>query len=63
MAVDALYKPSFAFDELNLIVGVPDLDAAADSQQTMEGFGGCFNELGWTSLEALSDTDRESVMD
>ncbi|MGA8036727.1 MAG: glycoside hydrolase family 30 protein, partial [Candidatus Acidiferrales bacterium] len=57
-----LYKPSFAFDELNLIVGVPDLDAAADSQQTMEGFGGCFNELGWTSLEALSDTDRESVM-
>src|SRR5580700_5549919 len=20
--------------------------------QTMEGFGGCFNELGWTSLQA-----------
>ncbi len=57
-----LYKPSFAFDELNLIVGTPDLDAASESAQTMEGFGGCFNELGWTSLEALTEADRDSVM-
>jgi glucosylceramidase len=57
-----LYKPSFAFDELNLIVGTADLDDAANSAKTMEGFGGCFNELGWTALESLSDADRDSVM-
>jgi glucosylceramidase len=28
----------------------------------ISGFGGCFNELGWTSLQALSEADRESVM-
>jgi glucosylceramidase len=31
-------------------------------QQSIEGFGSCFNELGWTSLCALSEADRESVM-
>ncbi|MDP4265233.1 MAG: glycoside hydrolase family 30 protein [Bacteroidota bacterium] len=31
-------------------------------QQTMEGFGTCFNELGWTSLSMLRDKDRESIM-
>jgi glucosylceramidase len=30
--------------------------------QTIEGFGSCFNELGWTSLSLLSDEDRLSVM-
>ncbi|MDR2773485.1 MAG: beta-glycosidase [Tannerella sp.] len=30
--------------------------------QTIEGFGTCFNELGWTSLNLLSDEDRLSVM-
>ena len=30
--------------------------------QTIEGFGSCFNELGWTSLCALNDADREAVM-
>ncbi len=28
----------------------------------MEGFGGCFNELGWTSLSALSEQDRQSIL-
>lgn len=32
------------------------------TQQEIEGFGSCFNELGWTSLNQLSDTDRESIM-
>jgi glucosylceramidase len=31
-------------------------------KQTIEGFGTCFNELGWTSLSALSDADREIIM-
>ena len=29
--------------------------------QTIEGFGACFNELGWTSLSALADEDREAI--
>ena len=29
----------------------------------MQGFGGCFNELGWDALQALSETDRKAVMD
>jgi glucosylceramidase len=29
--------------------------------QTIDGFGACFNELGWTSLSALADEDREAI--
>lgn len=31
-------------------------------QQTIEGFGSCFNELGWESLSLLSAKDREGIM-
>src|SRR6266446_3712529 len=30
--------------------------------QTIEGFGACFNELGWTSLNTLASADRESIL-
>ena len=30
--------------------------------QTIDGFGACFNELGWTSLSALEDKDREAII-
>lgn len=30
--------------------------------QTIEGFGTCFNELGWTSLNILSAEDRETIV-
>ncbi|GHT49654.1 glycosyl hydrolase [Bacteroidia bacterium] len=30
--------------------------------QTIDGFGTCFNELGWTSLSVLSDSDREAIL-
>jgi glucosylceramidase len=30
--------------------------------QTIDGFGSCFNELGWTSLNRLSVRDRETIM-
>ncbi len=30
--------------------------------QTIEGFGTCFNEVGWTSLNLLSATDREKIL-
>ena len=31
-------------------------------RQVIEGFGACFNELGWTSLSALAPADRERVL-
>jgi glucosylceramidase len=30
--------------------------------QTIEGFGGCFNELGWVALDKASAADRKQVM-
>lgn len=30
--------------------------------QTIDGFGACFNELGWTSLGALNEANREAIM-
>jgi glucosylceramidase len=29
--------------------------------QSINGFGGCFNELGWTSLQLLTPQDRQSI--
>ena len=29
--------------------------------QTMQGFGACFNELGWESLQALTAAERETI--
>jgi glucosylceramidase len=43
--------------------GMADVMVLGDApQQTIEGFGACFNELGWTSLAALSPADRDSVL-
>ncbi len=33
-----------------------------EPQQKIEGFGACFNELGWTSLSLLSEKDRQDIM-
>jgi glucosylceramidase len=32
------------------------------AQQTIDGWGGCFNELGWDALKLLSVNDREKVI-
>ncbi|WP_199241022.1 glycoside hydrolase family 30 protein [Naasia lichenicola] len=43
--------------------GMPDIILRTDApQQPIEGFGASFNELGWTSLAALSQADRDEVM-
>jgi glucosylceramidase len=40
-----------------------DVEVQLDTPlQTIDGFGACFNELGWTSLGALSDDDREVIL-
>lgn len=31
-------------------------------QQTIEGWGGCFNELGWDALQLLNENEREAVL-
>lgn len=31
-------------------------------RQAVEGFGACFNELGWTSLSALSPKQRHDIL-
>ena len=34
----------------------------SNTAQEIEGFGTCFNELGWTSLSLLSESEREGIM-
>ncbi|HYW94512.1 MAG TPA: beta-glycosidase [Bacteroidales bacterium] len=31
-------------------------------QQDIDGFGACFNELGWDALQLLPDTSREAIL-
>jgi glucosylceramidase len=43
--------------------GAADVFVQTDAPlQAIEGFGACFNELGWTSLSMLSEADRDSVL-
>jgi glucosylceramidase len=43
--------------------GTPDVVVDASKPlQPIEGFGACFNELGWTSLALLSEADRETIL-
>ncbi|MDR0714737.1 MAG: beta-glycosidase, partial [Bacteroidales bacterium] len=52
-------------DSIEFIDNNNNFDVEVDienPQQTIEGFGTCFNELGWTSLSALNDADREAIM-
>jgi glucosylceramidase len=54
-----VFKPIFSWDTLNLNI---DPSRALSGSRPIEGFGACFNELGWTSLQMLSEADRESVL-
>ena len=55
-----VFKPAFSWTVLNLNLD-PKM-TAKDAAQPIQGFGACFNELGWTSLSALKDDDREAVL-
>lgn len=50
-----LRGPGWVWDAVDVAV---DLEACGP---VISGFGGCFNELGWTSLQALGGEDRESI--
>jgi len=55
-----IFKASAGGTILDLAV---ELDAQSEgSARTIQGFGACFNELGWTALNALPAKDRDSVL-
>lgn len=39
-----------------------NVDPSQATSPSMQGFGSCFNELGWTSLQALSEDDRQNIL-
>ncbi|HEX3008613.1 MAG TPA: beta-glycosidase, partial [Bacteroidales bacterium] len=39
-----------------------DLVVTDDTAQTIDGFGGCFNELGWDALQRLAPQTRDSIL-
>lgn len=38
------------------------LELTGEKKQTIDGFGGCFNELGWIALSKLDEEKREKVI-
>lgn len=45
---------------------IPEIDAIIHThkkQQKIDGFGACFNELGWISLSKLDPIVREEIME
>lgn len=39
-----------------------DLVVTGDTAQQVDGFGGCFNELGWDALQTLPVNTRDSIL-
>ena len=54
-----VFQPRFGWDTLNLNI---DPAQARPESRPMQGFGACFNELGWTSLQMLSAPDRDNIL-
>ena len=54
-----VYNPIFSWDTLDLNV---DPSQVLPGSKPMQGFGACFNELGWTSLQMLDQRDRENIL-
>ena len=52
-------KPTFSWEQLNLNI---DPEQIRERAQPVLGFGGCFNELGWRSLQALEKQDQENIL-
>lgn len=43
--------------------GQDTLEITEDKKQTIEGFGGCFNELGWIALSKIDEETRNKILD
>jgi glucosylceramidase len=59
-APNALWKTDGQLTQVTSTADVTVNDASA--AQTWEGFGGAFNELGWSYLSMLSQSDRDLAM-
>ncbi len=52
-------RPGLAVEAL---APIPDVIVQTDNpRQSVEGFGACFNELGWTSLATINPEDRDAI--
>jgi glucosylceramidase len=51
-----LFNPGWHWDALDAQI------FTTPTQKPIEGFGGCFNEFGWTSLAKLTPDDREEIL-
>ena len=40
-----------------------DIRISDEKMQVIDGFGGCFNEMGWDALMTLPETERNKVME
>jgi len=54
-----VFEPIFSWDTLNLNI---DPTQVLPGSSPIQGFGACFNELGWTSLQTLREDDRENIL-
>ena len=54
-----VFKLIFSWDTLNLNI---DPSRLQPESNPIQGFGACFNELGWTSLQQLGEDDREGIL-
>jgi glucosylceramidase len=41
----------------------PNLELTKEMYQVVDGFGGCFNELGWIALSKIKEDDRKKILD
>ena len=48
---------------LNDATGDAEIRITDEKLQQIEGFGGCFNEMGWDALMSLTEKDRNQVME
>ena len=56
------FKPSSTDEKVNGTLSLDINTSQPFRKQTIHGFGACFNELGWTSLNKLSESDRSEIM-
>ena len=57
--------PWITSDNAKIIASTKNPDViikSSNTLQTIDGFGTCFNELGWTSLQRLSEQDRNKII-
>lgn len=46
---------------IEMSLGNETLELTGEEDQIIEGFGGCFNELGWTAISLLEESKKERV--